>query len=142
MSTGTTWRTDNTATGMTRAFGATRAEMPETIQPLRAGHGPARISRARIRLLNLRILGVRNGFQDLVQGSGLSPSIEAIVTGRIGPVTIRQITPRCSLTQHPDNAVWTPPVVKTSRAAGLVWQDRLNDTPVIAFERKSMTLVA
>jgi len=80
--------------------------------------------------LDIGISFIRYGSEDAVPDACLAPSVEAIVAGRIGAIAVRQITPRRSRPQDPEDAVQHAPVVYPRDTARLVRQNRPNNLPL------------
>ena len=79
--------------------------------------------------LDIAVIGLRKRVHDAVPHTGLAPVDEAIVAGRVWAVAFRQVAPRCTRTQDPENAVQHPPVVNTWNTARLVRKKRFDDRP-------------
>ena len=79
--------------------------------------------------LNGRVVSGTEPIHDPVPDAGSPPTDEAVVAGRVGAISIWQVTPWRTGSQNPQDAVYDPPVVDTGNAAWLAWQDRLNDVP-------------
>ncbi len=75
-------------------------------------------------------MGFDNGIHQLIPDAGLAPPIEAVISRRIGAVTLWQITPRRTRSQHPENAVQYGPVIFTARPRPTGRQDWFDDTPL------------
>ena len=52
--------------------------------------------------LHLAVVRLDDGIHQAVPDARLAPAIEAVVGGRVGPVSLRQIAPRRACTQHPE----------------------------------------
>lgn len=77
--------------------------------------------------LHLGVFPMRYGSLDTTPNACATPTHEAIVAGGVGTVSLRQITPRCSRSQNPENAVQDTPVILTrdvSRFARKDWCDQ------------------
>jgi hypothetical protein len=59
--------------------------------------------------LDIAVVDLGDGVHEPVPIAGLAPAVEAIVTGRVGTIALRQVTPPC--------------------APRLVWKKRLDDRP-------------
>jgi len=64
----------------------------------------------RIKHLDIRFADIRYSIQDAIPDACLSPSIEAVVAGRVGAKASRQIPPRRTGAQDPEDAVQDAPV--------------------------------
>src|SRR6516162_4288490 len=63
-----------------------------------------------------------------------TPANEAVVASGIGTELLRQIPPRCTGSQYPEDAVQDTTVVHPWNAARLVWQHRLDRRPLMVGE--------
>src|SRR3546814_290056 len=59
--------------------------------------------------------------------SCLPPSGEAVVTGGTWAIALRQVAPRRTGTQHPEDAVQHAPIIDARHPSRLVGQQRLGD---------------
>lgn len=73
--------------------------------------------------LHLGIVPMRDGRQETDQNACGTPSHEAIAAAGVGTVALRQITPRCSRSRYPGNAVQGTPVIYTRDALRFVTKD-------------------
>jgi hypothetical protein len=80
--------------------------------------------------LHLAAMGLGDGIHQPLPDARLAPSVEAIVSARVGPVALWQVAPRRSRPQHPENAVHDPPVVLWLAPRTPLGQDRLDDAPL------------
>jgi hypothetical protein len=87
-----------------------------------------------IQYLDFGITNICNSAQDAIPDAGLSPSVEAIVTGRVGAKASRQIPPRRTGTQDPEDAVQHPPIINTRNTSGFIRKDGLNGVPFAVCE--------
>jgi len=61
--------------------------------------------------LHLAAMRLGDRVHQSVPNPSLTPAIEAVVSSRVRSIALRQIAPRGSRSQHPENAVHHPPVV-------------------------------
>src|SRR3546814_3963575 len=61
--------------------------------------------------------------------SCLPPSGEAVVTGGTWAIALRQVAPRRTGTQHPEDAVQHAPIIDARHPSRLVGQQRLDHAP-------------
>jgi hypothetical protein len=96
------------------------------------GAGPVLVhtDNRRIDHLNRHIMSSGQHIHDPVPDSSPTPADEAVVASRRRSLALRQIAPRCARPQDPKDAVQDTPVVYTERAAWLVREHRLDDTPL------------
>jgi len=80
--------------------------------------------------LDLAVMGLGDCVHQFVPDAGLAPTIEAIVSAGVRPVALRQIPPRRSRPEYPENAVHDPPVVLGLPPRTPLRQDRLDDAPL------------
>ena len=80
----------------------------------------------RVEHLNIGFAGIRHGIQDVIPDAGLSPSVEAVVAGRVGAEAPRQIAPWCTGAQDPEYSIQYAPVVYARNAAEVGGKDGLN----------------
>ena len=80
--------------------------------------------------LDLAVVGLRNGLQNLIPDAGSPPANEAIVAGRVGAIAFRNISPGCARAQPPEDAVQDAAVVNARHATRLVRQKRCDDLPL------------
>jgi hypothetical protein len=88
----------------------------------------------RIKHLDTSFAGISHGVQDAIPDASLSPSIEAVVAGRVGAEVPRQITPRCTGTQDPEDAIQDPPIINPRHTTGFVRKHGLNGVPFAVCE--------
>src|SRR3546814_4113524 len=62
--------------------------------------------------------------------SCLPPSGEAVVTGGTWAIALRQVAPRRTGTQHPEDAVQHAPIIDARHPSRLVGQQRLDHAPL------------
>jgi hypothetical protein len=79
--------------------------------------------------LNFGIVPMRDGGQNTIPDPSMTPSNKSVVAGGIGAVALRQITPRRSRPQDPENAIEHPPVIHTRDTSRPARQDRANQPP-------------
>ena len=79
--------------------------------------------------LDIAVVGLGNRVHDAVPHARLAPANEAIVAGRVRTVAFRQVAPRRTRTQHPENPAQHPPVVNARNATRLVRKKRFDDRP-------------
>ena len=72
--------------------------------------------------LHVAVVGRDDGVHQALPHPCLAPAVEAVVAGRVGPVILRQVTPRRPRAQHPENAAQHSPVVYPRHPARLVRQ--------------------
>src|SRR5262245_35287773 len=84
--------------------------------------------------LDGRIVSTRKRFHDPSPNARPSPANEAVVASSVWPESIGQITPRCSGSQHPKDAIQYTAVIRASHAARLVRQHWPDDSPLIVGE--------
>lgn len=80
--------------------------------------------------LHLAIVGLDDAVHQAIPDASLAPSVEAIVGGRVGTVSLRQIAPRRARAQHPEDPVENPAVVAWFAASSVLGKKRLDDTPL------------
>jgi hypothetical protein len=88
----------------------------------------------RIKHLDIRFADIRHGIQDAIPDASLSPSVETVVAGRVRAKASRQIPPRRTGAQDPEDAVQDAPIVHAGDATGSVWKDGLNGVPFAVCE--------
>ena len=79
--------------------------------------------------LNLAVVSLRNGCQQLVPDAGLAPAHEAIVAGRRWAIALGDIGPRRSRPQAPEYAVENTTVINPWHSARLARQQWIDDCP-------------
>ena len=79
--------------------------------------------------LNLTIVRLRHGIHQPVPDTGFSPAVKAIVGRRVGTVALRQVAPRGTRSQHPEDAVHHPTIILPSRPRAPSRQHRFDDRP-------------
>ena len=81
---------------------------------------------------HLDVAFVRGGdrIHQPVPNTRLSPSHEAIVAGGARAIALRQVAPRCTRAQHPEDAADHPAVIDARHASRLVGQERLDHAPL------------
>lgn len=80
--------------------------------------------------LHLAVVCLDDGIHQAIPDACLAPAVEAIVGGRVRPVSLRQIAPRRASAQHPEDAVENTPIVLRFGASPVRWQQRLDDAPL------------
>ena len=66
--------------------------------------------------LDLPIMCLRHGIHQAVPDAGFPPAIEAIVSRRVGTITLGQVPPWSAGSQHPEDAVHYPTIVLPLRS--------------------------
>jgi hypothetical protein len=66
--------------------------------------------------LDVAIVRGSDGVHEAVPHACLSPPHEAVVAGGARAVALRQVTPRCAGTQHPEDAIQRSPVIDARHA--------------------------
>jgi hypothetical protein len=79
--------------------------------------------------LDLPIVCLRHGIHQAVPDAGFPPAIEAIVSRRIGTVTLREVPPWSARSQHPEDAVHHPTIVLPLRPRPSPRQHWFDDRP-------------
>ena len=80
--------------------------------------------------LHLTIVSLRHRIHQAFPDAGLSPTIEAIVGRRVWAIPLGQIPPRCTRSQHPEDAVHNPTIILPPWTGTTSRQDRFNDCPL------------
>jgi hypothetical protein len=80
--------------------------------------------------LDLAVVGFGNSLQKLVPDACLSPPDEPIVTRRVGAIPLRNVRPRRTRSEPPENAIQHPTIVDAGHSARLAWQQRIDDLPL------------
>lgn len=80
--------------------------------------------------LDVAIVGGADGVHQPVPYARLPPSHEAVVAGGARTVALRQVAPRRSRSQHPEDAVQHAAVIDARHASRLVGQQRLDHAPL------------
>src|ERR1700753_4234423 len=84
--------------------------------------------------LDSGIVGSGKRVYDAAPNTSPPPSNEAVVAGGVRTKRLRQITPRCSRAQDPENAIEDTTVVHARNATRLVRQHCLDGGPLIIRE--------
>lgn len=79
--------------------------------------------------LDVAIMCSGDGVHHPIPHACFAPSYKAVVAGRARAIAFRQVAPRRTGTQHPEDAVQHAPVVHARHASGLVGQQRLDHAP-------------
>ena len=61
--------------------------------------------------LHLAVVRLDDGIHQAIPDACLAPAVEAIVGGRVRPVSLRQIAPGRASAKHPEDAVENTPIV-------------------------------
>jgi hypothetical protein len=85
-----------------------------------------RPERSAVDHLDLAVVRGTDGVHQPVPHACLPPSVEAVVAGGSRTIAPRQVAPRRSRSQHPEDAVQHPPVIDARHALALVRQQRLD----------------
>jgi len=80
--------------------------------------------------LHFAVVCLGDGIHQAIPDAGLSPTVEAIVGGRVRPVPLRQVAPWRACTQHPEDAVENAPIVARLATSTALGQNRLDDAPL------------
>jgi len=80
--------------------------------------------------LHLAVVSLDDSIHQAIPDACLAPAVEAIVGGRVRPVSLRQIAPRRPRAQHPEDAVENTPVVLRFGASPVRRQERLDNAPL------------
>ncbi len=75
-------------------------------------------------------MGGGDGVHHPIPHPGLPPSHEAVVTGGARAIALRQVSPRRTRSQHPEDAVQHAAVIDAWDASRLVGQQRLDHAPL------------
>src|SRR3546814_8424702 len=78
-------------------------------------------------ILDGAVVGGSDGVHQVVPYACLPPSGEAVVTGGTWAIALRQVAPRRTGTQHPEDAVQHAPIIDARHPSRLVGQQRLGD---------------
>src|SRR3546814_719993 len=76
------------------------------------------------------VVGGSDGVHQVVPYACLPPSGEAVVTGGTWAIALRQVAPRRTGTQHPEDAVQHAPIIDARHPSRLVGQQRLDHAPL------------
>ena len=79
--------------------------------------------------LDVTVVSGSNGIHHTVPDPGFPPSHEAVVTGGAWAIAVRQVSPRRTRSQHPEDAVQHAAVIDAWNASRLVGQKRFDHTP-------------
>ncbi len=80
--------------------------------------------------LDVAIVRGGDGVHQSIPNARLPPSIETVVAGSARAIALRQVAPRRTGAQHPEDAVQHAPVIDTWHTSGLVGQKRLDHAPL------------
>src|SRR3546814_11567194 len=80
-------------------------------------------------ILDGAVVGGSDGVHQVVPYACLPPSGEAVVTGGTWAIALRQVAPRRTGTQHPEDAVQHAPIIDARHPSRLVGQQRLDHAP-------------
>lgn len=80
--------------------------------------------------LDLAIVGFDDAVHQAIPDACLAPPVEAIVGGRVRPISLRQIAPRSTRAQHPEDAVENAAIVGRLAASTVLGQKRFDDAPL------------
>ena len=80
--------------------------------------------------LNFAPMGLGNRRHQPVPDASLAPAIKAIVGGRVGSIPFRQIPPRRSRPQNPEDAIHNPSIILRLLATPPLRKYWLDDTPL------------
>jgi hypothetical protein len=80
--------------------------------------------------LHLTIVSLRHRIHQAIPDAGLSPTIEAIVGRRVWAIPLGQIPPRCTGSQHAEDAVHHPTIILPLWARTTSRQPRFYDCPL------------
>ena len=80
--------------------------------------------------LHLAVVRLHDGIHQAVPDARFAPAIEAVVGGRVRPVSLRQIAPWRACAQHPKDAVENATILAWLAASTARGQKRLDDTPL------------
>ena len=80
--------------------------------------------------LNVTIMCGGDGVHHPIPHSGLSPSHEAVVASGARAIAVRQVAPRCTGSQHPEDAVQHTSVIDAWNASRFVGQQRFDHAPL------------
>jgi hypothetical protein len=79
--------------------------------------------------LHLTVMGFGDGIHEAVPHTCFPPSDKAIVARGSWAVSLWQIAPRRTGSQHPEDAVQHAPIIDTGHASRFVGQQRLDHAP-------------
>src|SRR5215216_1735454 len=88
----------------------------------------------RVDHLHCGVMSAGECIHDLGPYASPSPANEPVVTSGVRTEVVRQIAPRCSRPQYPENAIEHAPVVHPWHTARLVRQHWLHSGPFIVAE--------
>ena len=80
--------------------------------------------------LYLAVVCLDDGIHQPIPDAGLAPAVEAIVDGRVRPISLRQIAPGRSGPQNPENAAEDTAIVRWLAATTACRQNRLDNAPL------------
>jgi hypothetical protein len=80
--------------------------------------------------LDVAVVGSGDGIHHPIPDSSLSPSHEAVVAGCVRAIAFRQVAPRCTGSQNPEDTIQHAAVIDARHASGLVWQQRFDHAPL------------
>ena len=80
--------------------------------------------------LHLAVVRFDDGIHQTIPDSRFAPTVETIVGGRVGPISLRQIAPGRSRAQHPEDTIENAAIVARFAPATLHRQKRFDDTPL------------
>src|SRR4029450_4564676 len=80
--------------------------------------------------LDVAVVRDGDGVHQPVPHARLPPSHEAVVTGGAWAIALRQVAPRCTRPQYPEDAVQHAAVIDARHASRLVGQQRLDNAPL------------
>lgn len=80
--------------------------------------------------LHLAVVRLGDGVHQAIPDARHAPAVEAVVGGRVGPVTLGQIAPRRARAQHPEDPVQHAPIVLAARAGLAPGQKGFDDAPL------------
>ena len=84
--------------------------------------------------LDSGIMGSGNRIYDAAPDPSPPPPDETVIASGVRTIRFRQITPGCSRSQDPEDAIEDTTVVYPRNAARLVRQHRLDDSPFMVGE--------
>lgn len=79
--------------------------------------------------LNVTVVRGGNSVHHPIPNTRLPPSHEAAVARRARTIALRQVAPRRSRAQHPENAVQHAPIIDARHASGFIRQQWLDNAP-------------
>ena len=80
--------------------------------------------------LDFAVVRDSDGVHQPVPHARLPPSHEAVVTGGAWAIALRQVAPRCTRPQYPEDAVQHVAVIDARHSSRLVGQQRLDNAPL------------